>query len=133
MYLPRGCTYWGVYLPGGVPAQGGCTCWGVPAQNDRQVQKYYLAPTSFAGGKDATSKEKEKYTLTRPQVKKKTSSLFLVLKKYHRDYFARLSLDSKYTSHPIRLNFSNNGSHLRGARLGKTNVYKELIYLHQNY
>ena len=67
VHLPRGCTCPG----GGVPAQegrvtsqgvmnlsGGCTCpgevylpGGVPAQvlppcehNDRQVQKYYLAP-----------------------------------------------------------------------------------------
>ena len=36
LYLPRGCTCLGVYLPGGVPAQGrgvpawgkGCTCLG---------------------------------------------------------------------------------------------------------
>ena len=35
---------WGVYLPGGVPAQ-------VPPreQNDRQVQKYYLAPNFVCG------------------------------------------------------------------------------------
>ena len=63
-YLPRG-----VYLPGCVPARGegtcpggrvpaqeGCTCQGVylprysPCeQNDRQVQKYYLAPNFVCG------------------------------------------------------------------------------------
>ena len=39
-YLPRGCT-----CQGGVPVPGG-TCPGTPPceQNDRQVQKYYLAP-----------------------------------------------------------------------------------------
>ena len=40
VYLPRGCTCPGVYLPGEVPAQGLAPC----EQNDRQVQKYYLAP-----------------------------------------------------------------------------------------
>ena len=61
VYLPGGyyqgaCTCTGgVYLPGGVPAQG------VPTQvpprrythscekNDRQVQKYYLAPNFVCG------------------------------------------------------------------------------------
>ena len=64
----RGCTCQGV-VPAhrGVPS-GGCTCqgvpaqWGVPArgvpvqvllplceQNDRQVQKYYLAPNFICG------------------------------------------------------------------------------------
>ena len=53
VYLPRGrgpargCTYQGVYLPG----QGTCPATPPPCeQNDRQVQKYYLAQTSFAGG-----------------------------------------------------------------------------------
>ena len=47
MYLPEG-----VYLPGGVPAGGGINAQVLPPreQNDRQVQKYYLAQTSFAGG-----------------------------------------------------------------------------------
>ena len=47
VYLPRGCT-----CPGGVPAQGGCTCPGAPPsceQNDRQVQKYYIAPNFVCG------------------------------------------------------------------------------------
>ena len=74
VYLPGGTYLRGVYLPGGVNlTRGGCTCLGgepaqgVPArgctcpggvdarvypsrysppreQNDRQVQKYYLAP-----------------------------------------------------------------------------------------
>ena len=61
VYLPGGVPAWGVYLPRGcVPARGG----GVPAQgvylpggtsptpceqNDRQVQKYYLAPNFVCG------------------------------------------------------------------------------------
>ena len=65
VYLPRGCTCYGrgctcygrgVYLPGGCTSLGvvpewGCTCPGtLPCeQNDRQVQKYYLAP-NFVGG-----------------------------------------------------------------------------------
>ena len=45
-YLPRGV----VYLPGGYTCQGG-TCPGTPPceQNDRQVQKYYLAPNFICG------------------------------------------------------------------------------------
>ena len=41
---------------GGVPAQGGAPAQVLPPceQNDRQVQKYYLAQTSFAGGKNWT-------------------------------------------------------------------------------
>ena len=41
----------GVYLPGGIPACGGCICPGTPPceQNDRQVQKYYLAPNFVCG------------------------------------------------------------------------------------
>ena len=49
-------------LPGGVPGQGGVPAQGVPAQvfspceqNDRQVQKYYLAPNLFAGGNQLDS------------------------------------------------------------------------------
>ena len=75
MYLPGGGGV-GVPAQGGVPA-GGCTCQGVylsrgavPAQNDRRCKNIALPKTSFAGGKDATSKEKEKFTLTRPQVQK---------------------------------------------------------------
>ena len=78
MYLPGGCTCpggvpaQGVYLPGGVhlprgegvpaqrgvPAQGGVYLTQVHAgihtpppreQNDRQVQKYYLAPNFVCG------------------------------------------------------------------------------------
>ena len=36
LYLPGRCTWWGVYLPGGVPGRGctcpggGCTCPGTP-------------------------------------------------------------------------------------------------------
>ena len=68
VYLPRGCTCPGVYLlggsvparegvpsqgctfPGGVPAGGG-TCPGTSPceQNDRQVQKYDLAPNFVCG------------------------------------------------------------------------------------
>ena len=51
---PRGS--WGVYLlPGGVPGPGGCTwsrgCQVLPPceQNDKQVQKYYLAPNFVCG------------------------------------------------------------------------------------
>ena len=42
---PGGCTYSGGYLP------RGSTCPGTPPceENGRQVQKYYLAQTSFAG------------------------------------------------------------------------------------
>ena len=44
VYLPGGSTCLGVYLPGG-------TCPGTPPceQNDRQVQKYYLAPNFVCG------------------------------------------------------------------------------------
>ena len=52
VYLPRGVPAQGVYLPQGVYLsrgylpEGGGTCPGTPfcEQNDRQVQKYYLAP-----------------------------------------------------------------------------------------
>ena len=51
VYLPGG-----VYLPRGVPTQGGIPARGVylprysPCeQNDRQVQKYYLAPNFVCG------------------------------------------------------------------------------------
>ena len=66
-YLPGGVPAWG-YLPRGVCTCQGCTCQGivpaqggVPAQdylprlpppcerNDRQVQKYYLAPNFVCG------------------------------------------------------------------------------------
>ena len=61
--FPGGVPAWGVparggetYLSGGVSAQGvylpwGCTCPGSPPceQNDRQVQKYYLAPNFVCG------------------------------------------------------------------------------------
>ena len=42
---------WGYLVLGGVTGPGGCTYPGTPPceQNDRQVQKYYLAP-NFAGG-----------------------------------------------------------------------------------
>ena len=49
--LPGGVPAQGVYLPGGVPAQGS-TCPGTPLpceQNDRQLQKYYLAPNFVCG------------------------------------------------------------------------------------
>ena len=55
-YLPRGCTYLGGGPTGGVPVQGGVPAQGVylprysPCeQNDRQVQKYYLAPNFVCG------------------------------------------------------------------------------------
>ena len=51
----RECTCQGMYLLG-VYLPGRCTCQGVPAQvlppreqNDRQVQKYYLAPNFVCG------------------------------------------------------------------------------------
>ena len=53
---PGGVPAQGVYLPrGGVPTQGGVPARGVPAkvppreQNERQVQKYYLAPNFVCG------------------------------------------------------------------------------------
>ena len=63
VYLPRGgvpargCSFPGGYLLRGVYLPGGCTCPGgtclgtLPpcVQNDRQVQKYYLAPNFVCG------------------------------------------------------------------------------------
>ena len=49
-YLPGGTCLVGVPAHGGLCARG-CTCPGTPPweQNDRQVQKYYLAPNFVCG------------------------------------------------------------------------------------
>ena len=55
-YLPGDEPAWGVYLPGGVPAQGGVPSWGgLPGQVlppvDRQTHvKTSTSQTLFAGG-----------------------------------------------------------------------------------
>ena len=56
VYLRRGCTCPGVYLPGGVPAKGGCTCpggcicQGGTCQAGVPAQAVYLPGGGVPGG-----------------------------------------------------------------------------------